>query len=78
MVEDAIKKAEQALKGKYDPSFPKPSVEYLVKKDGTAALAHVFQVRNDQEGTWYEAFVDAQSGDLLSVTDFRAHATVRS
>ena len=64
-VEDAVKKAERTLKGNNDPSFPKPSVAYLVKKDGTAAHAHVFQVRSDQEGTWYEAFVDALSDDSL-------------
>ncbi|KAI0069746.1 hypothetical protein K474DRAFT_992389 [Panus rudis PR-1116 ss-1] len=77
-VEDAIKTAEDALQGKFDAeNFPAPSTEYVVKQDGSAALAHVFQVRNEEAGTWYEAFVDAHSGELVSVTDFVSKATYR-
>ena len=73
----AIATAEKTLNGKFDKeSFPAPSIEYLAKPDGSAALTYAVQVRNDDEGTWYEAFVDAHSGELVSVTDFRAHATV--
>lgn len=53
-----------------------PTLEYLVRDDGSVSLTHVVQVRNDTEGTWYEAFVDAHSGEILSVTDFVADATV--
>ncbi|KAI0074228.1 hypothetical protein K474DRAFT_1648272 [Panus rudis PR-1116 ss-1] len=77
-VEDAIETAEAALQGKYDArDFLAPTMEYVVKEDGSAALTHVFQVRNGQAGTWYEAFVDAHSGELVSVTDFVAKATYR-
>ncbi|KAH8089905.1 Fungalysin metallopeptidase-domain-containing protein [Cristinia sonorae] len=77
-VEDAIATAEQKLKGKFDAeNFPAPSLEYLAKQDGTAVLTHVLQVRNEDENTWYEAFVDAHSGELVSVTDFRADAAYR-
>jgi extracellular elastinolytic metalloproteinase len=48
----------------------------LAKKDGSAALAHSFQVNNEESGAWYEAFVDAHSGELLSVVDFVAQASV--
>jgi len=51
-------------------------VEYISKPDGSAALAHVIQIVNEQAGTWYEAFVDAHSGELLSVTDFVTKAAV--
>ncbi|TCD65836.1 hypothetical protein EIP91_002141 [Steccherinum ochraceum] len=77
-VEDAIKTAEQKLNGKFDAeNFPAPSLEYLAKQDGSAALTHVFQVRNEDANTWFEAFVDAHTGELASVTDFRAEATYR-
>jgi extracellular elastinolytic metalloproteinase len=73
-VEQAIPKAEQSLEGKYN-DHP-PTMEYLAKADGSVALTHVVQIQNDQAGTWYEAFVDAHSGELLSVTDFVAEASV--
>ncbi len=52
------------------------SLEYLVQSDGSIALTHVVQVRNEETNAWYEAFVDAHSGEILSVTDFVAQATV--
>src|ERR1700712_2352744 len=75
-VDTAISKAEDALAGKYN-SHP-ASIQYLVKSDGSAALTHVIQIRNEDAGTWYDAFVDAHSGDLLHVTDFVAKASVGS
>ena len=76
-VSDAISAAEDLLGGTYDNSaYPAPSLEYFAKEDGSFALTHVFHVTNDTAGTFYEAFVDAHSGELLSVTDFVAHATV--
>ncbi|KAH9887360.1 Fungalysin metallopeptidase-domain-containing protein [Cubamyces lactineus] len=75
-VEDAIASAEKALNGKYDAeNFPEPTLEYFAKEDGSVVLTHVFQVRNVDAGTWYEAFVDAHSGELVSVTDFRSNAS---
>ncbi|KAI0654826.1 Fungalysin metallopeptidase-domain-containing protein [Cubamyces menziesii] len=75
-VEDGIASAEKALNGKYDAeNFPEPTLEYFAKDDGSAVLTHVFQVRNEDAGTWYEAFVDAHTGDLVSVTDFRSKAS---
>ncbi|KAI0777812.1 Fungalysin metallopeptidase-domain-containing protein [Trametes elegans] len=75
-VEDAIATAEAQLSGKHDTeNFPEPTLEYFAKDDGSVALTHVFQVRNEEAGTWYEAFVDAQSGDLVSVTDFVSKAS---
>lgn len=52
------------------------SLEYFVQSDGSIALTHVVQVRNEETNAWYEAFVDAHSGEILSVTDFVAQATV--
>ncbi|KAH8103011.1 Fungalysin metallopeptidase-domain-containing protein [Cristinia sonorae] len=77
-VEDAISTAEKKLNGKFlREEFPAPTLEYLAKQDGTAALTHVFQVRNEDASTWYEAFVDAHTGELVSITDFTAHASYR-
>ncbi|KAK7457928.1 hypothetical protein VKT23_010275 [Stygiomarasmius scandens] len=70
----AIAVAEDALVGTQKANI-QPGVEYLVRPDGSVKLSHVVQVSNADEGTWYEAFVDAHSGELLSVTDFVAEAT---
>ncbi|KAF9254368.1 hypothetical protein L218DRAFT_968232 [Marasmius fiardii PR-910] len=74
-VASVIPKAESALQGKVNDI--KPTLEYLALDDGTVALVHVFQVQNDAAATWYEAYVDAHSGELLSVTDFVADASYR-
>lgn len=70
-----IPKAEEALEGKYN-GHP-AALEYLARPDGTVSLTHVIQIRNEEAGTWYEAFVDAHSGEILSVTNFVSDATVR-
>ncbi|KAK7034645.1 hypothetical protein VNI00_012287, partial [Paramarasmius palmivorus] len=75
-VKDAIKVAEDALEGKHNDI--EPTLEYLARPDGSVALTHVIQVKNDDAKTWYEAFVDAHSGELLSITDFVAHATYKA
>ncbi|KAF8636328.1 hypothetical protein AX17_003619 [Amanita inopinata Kibby_2008] len=72
-LEDAIASAETALDGKYN-SHP-TNLEFLVLQDGSVALTHVIQIQNEQSGAWYEAFVDAHSGKVLSVTDFVAKAS---
>ncbi|KAK7687628.1 hypothetical protein QCA50_008842 [Cerrena zonata] len=77
-VEDAIKAGEEALNGKFvADEFPEPSLEYVAQQDGSLKLAHVLQVRNEEAGTWYEAFVDAHTADVISVTDFVSKATYR-
>jgi extracellular elastinolytic metalloproteinase len=75
-IEDAISSAVSALGGKFNEHPAK--LEYVVKADHSAALAHVVQVQNDATGEWYQAFVDAHNGDLLSIVDFVSHATVSS
>ena len=76
-VEDAIAAAEKQLSGTYDAdNFPEPQLEYFAKDDDSAVLTHSFQVRNEEAGTWFEAFVDAHTGELVSVTDFVAKASV--
>ena len=74
-VKDAISAAEQALDGKYNDHPTK--VEYLVKEDGSAVLTHVVQVQNQEDFTWYEAFVNAETGAVESVVDFVNDATYR-
>ena len=75
-VTEAISTAEEQLDGSYDENFPAPQLEYLVKDAGSVALTHTFQVRNAKAGTWVQAFVDAHTGELVSVTDYVAHASV--
>ncbi|KAF9257246.1 hypothetical protein L218DRAFT_1006364 [Marasmius fiardii PR-910] len=69
-VSTVIPKIEASLQGKRNNI--NPTIGYLVLQDGKVALVHVFQVRNQESGTWYEVYADAHSGDLLSVTDFVA------
>ncbi|KDR76592.1 hypothetical protein GALMADRAFT_67220 [Galerina marginata CBS 339.88] len=70
---DAIAAAEKALGGKFN-NHP-ATLEFFAKPDNTAVLTHVIQIENDQTGAWVEAFVDAHSGDLISVTDFVSKAS---
>ncbi|KAF8623300.1 hypothetical protein AX17_007472 [Amanita inopinata Kibby_2008] len=72
-LEDAIASAEKTLDGKYN-SHP-TTLEFLVLQNGSVALTHVIQIQNEQSRAWYEAFVDAHSGKVLSVTDFVAKAS---
>ncbi|GLB39054.1 putative peptidase M36 family protein [Lyophyllum shimeji] len=72
-VNSVLPTAEAALDGKFNGQ--PPTLEYLVNEDGSVALTHVFQVENETAGTWFEAFVCAHTGRLLSVTDFVAHAS---
>ena len=71
---DAISKAESELGGAYTGHPTK--IEFVAKQDGSVALTHVVQVRDDSEAMWYEAFVDAHTSDIVQLTDFVAHASV--
>ncbi|KAF8886781.1 Fungalysin metallopeptidase-domain-containing protein [Infundibulicybe gibba] len=70
-----IPNAENALNGTFNGH--NPTLEYLVQSDGSISLTHVVQIQNDDTGTWFEAFMDAHSGDILSVTDFVARASYK-
>ncbi|KAI0692817.1 Fungalysin metallopeptidase-domain-containing protein [Cerioporus squamosus] len=75
-VEDAIAVAEKQLNGKFDAdNFPEPQLEYFAKDDGSLVLTRSFQVRNEEASTWFEAFVDAHTGELVSVVDFVSKAS---
>ncbi|KAF4616520.1 hypothetical protein D9613_008902 [Agrocybe pediades] len=64
---------EETLGGKYN-NF-NASLEYLAMSDGSIALTHVIQVQNEETNAWYEAYIDAHNGELVSVTDFVADAS---
>ncbi|KAF8886770.1 Fungalysin metallopeptidase-domain-containing protein [Infundibulicybe gibba] len=74
-VQSVIPNAENALNGKFNGHAP--TLEYLVQSDGSIALTHVVQIQNNRTGTWFEAFLDAHSGEILSVTDFVAKASYK-
>ncbi|KAI0641704.1 Fungalysin metallopeptidase-domain-containing protein [Trametes meyenii] len=76
-LESAIAKAESALSGKFNGHPTTPTLEFVAKKDGSLALTHVIQIQNDESGTWFEAFVDAHSGELVQLTDFVSKASYR-
>ncbi len=73
-LEDAISTAESQLSGKFN-EHP-ATLEFVAQKDGSLALTHVVQIQNDETGAWFEAFVDAHSGELVQLTDFVAKASV--
>jgi len=73
-VEEAIAAAEKTLGGKFN-DHP-ATLEYVVKADNTAVLTHVVQIQNDETGAWVEAFVDAHTGEIVTITDFVAKASV--
>ncbi|KAI9434882.1 Fungalysin metallopeptidase-domain-containing protein [Lactarius indigo] len=72
---DAIATAERALDGTHN-GHP-ATLEFLIQPDGTAVLTHVIQIQNERTGTWVEAFVDAHSNKVVSVTDFVAKSSYR-
>ncbi|KAL1947182.1 hypothetical protein VTO73DRAFT_14143 [Trametes versicolor] len=72
-LEDAISTVESQLSGKFN-EHP-ATLEFVAKKDGSLALTHVVQIQNDDTGAWYQAFVDAHSGEIVQLTDFVAKAS---
>ncbi|KAH9030752.1 Fungalysin metallopeptidase-domain-containing protein [Lactarius pseudohatsudake] len=73
LLSDAIATAEKALDGTHN-GHP-ATLEFLIQPDGSAALTHVIQIQNERAGRWVEAFVDAHSNKVVSVTDFVAKAS---
>ncbi|CAE6339071.1 unnamed protein product [Rhizoctonia solani] len=73
--EAAIAKAEAALGGKYN-NWP-TALEYFAKDSDHVVLTHVVQVQNAETQEWYEAFVDATSGEIINVVSFVADASYR-
>ncbi|CAE6480313.1 unnamed protein product [Rhizoctonia solani] len=72
---EAISTAETAIGGKHN-NVP-TSLEYFAKDSDHVALTHVVQVRNNETDEWYEGFVDADSGEIVNVISFMAHASYR-
>jgi len=70
-----LPQVEETLDGKYNDF--NATLEYLAMGDGSVALTHVIQVQNEETNAWYEAYIDAHTGELVSVTDFVAEASVR-
>ncbi|KAK0231867.1 Fungalysin metallopeptidase-domain-containing protein [Armillaria nabsnona] len=56
-----------------DPIIGKVEDSFVATHNGISLLEYI--VQSDETNTWYEAFVDAYSGEILSVTDFVAQAT---
>ncbi|TFK68006.1 metalloprotease MEP2 [Pluteus cervinus] len=77
-VNTAISKAEEILQGQFDGFTP--SLGYLARPDGSANLVYIIQIRIedtvDLAHGWFETFVDAHTGEVLSLTDFVAEAIV--
>ncbi|KAF8593454.1 hypothetical protein BDV93DRAFT_461173 [Ceratobasidium sp. AG-I] len=74
-IDQAVIKAEAAIGGKYN-SWP-ISLEYFAKDSDHVILTHVVQIQNEKTGEWYEAYVDANSGEVANVVSFVADASYR-
>ncbi|CAE6429889.1 unnamed protein product [Rhizoctonia solani] len=73
--EEAIAKAEAAADAKYN-DWP-TTLEYFAKDSDHVVLAHVIQVRNKEAGEWYEAYVDANNGEIVNMINFVHKASYR-
>ncbi|KAF9012215.1 hypothetical protein BDZ89DRAFT_1077431 [Hymenopellis radicata] len=73
-VQSVIPTIEEQLDGTFN-GFT--SLNYLALADGSVALTHAIQVQNDETNAWLEAYVDAHTGELLSVVDFVAELSYR-
>jgi extracellular elastinolytic metalloproteinase len=73
-LEDAIASAEQTIDGTFN-EHP-PTLEFLPLEVGSVRLTHVMQIQNAETNAWLEAFVDAHTGDVLSLTDFVTKTSV--
>ncbi|KAL0070523.1 hypothetical protein AAF712_002356 [Marasmius tenuissimus] len=72
----AIENAEEALDGRYN-GHP-TSIQYLVRPDNhTVSLTYAIQIQNKEEYTWYQAFVDAHDGEVVSAVSFVNHASYK-
>ncbi|KAJ7153210.1 Fungalysin metallopeptidase-domain-containing protein [Mycena filopes] len=71
--EAAVTTAENALGGTYN-GHP-ATMKYFAMDNNSAALVHAFQVQNQDAGSWYEAYVNAHSNELVSVVDFVSQAS---
>ena len=75
----SLKDAEAIASAKFGiprDDFP-ATTAYLQTKDGKLALVHKFQLREDEKLKWYTVMVDANSGEILSATNFYNFATYR-
>ncbi|KIM34310.1 hypothetical protein M408DRAFT_93800 [Serendipita vermifera MAFF 305830] len=70
--EEAIRIAQEKLSGTH--SGKAPTLEYYVLSNGNMALTYVVEVQTADGNHWYEAFVDAATGDIRGSNDFVADA----
>ncbi|KAG8899745.1 hypothetical protein FRB99_006461 [Tulasnella sp. 403] len=70
---EAITAAESRLGAKYN-NWP-TKLEYVFTDNNAAVLTYVVQIQNTKH--WFEAFVDAHTGDVVNVVDFVAKAAYR-
>ncbi|CAE6404258.1 unnamed protein product [Rhizoctonia solani] len=73
--DQAVAKAEAATGAKYN-QWP-TTTEYFAKDFDNLVLSHVVQVQNDQSGEWYEAYVDASTGEVVNLVSFVSDASYR-
>jgi len=67
-VATAIELVERAFPGAYNGHPTK--LEYYAQPDGSVVLVHVIQVQGHD--TWFQVYVDAHSGQVVSSTNFRS------
>ncbi|KAF8912288.1 Fungalysin metallopeptidase-domain-containing protein [Mucidula mucida] len=73
-VASVIPTIEEQLDGTFNGDT---KLNYLALDDGSVALTHAIQIQNEETNAWFEAYVDAHTGELLSVADFVAELSYR-
>ncbi|CAA7265706.1 unnamed protein product [Cyclocybe aegerita] len=73
LLELTLLPVEKVLRG--EARSESAHLAYLARSDGLASLVHLVEVINLKEGRWFEAYIDAHSGELLSVTNFVSRAS---
>ncbi|KAG8762451.1 hypothetical protein FRC15_008501, partial [Serendipita sp. 397] len=75
-VEEAVEYAEVTLQGSHN-DHP-PTLAYYAEPSGDLALTWVVQVITPNEEHFYEAFVNAETGDVIAFNDFVSHAAYKA
>ncbi|KZW02339.1 putative extracellular elastinolytic metallo proteinase precursor [Exidia glandulosa HHB12029] len=73
--EDAVAAAVQQLEGRH--LGEEPELAYLALEDGKMALTHSVRLELRHDGHWVDAYVDAETGDVVGMVDYTTELSMR-
>lgn len=71
-----IPQLEEDLDAKFKDKPQGPYLAWFAMDDDSIALVHVIQFQDTNNAVWFEAYIDAHSGRVVSATDFVSDASV--